>query len=216
MGSCLVRHEGREFLYYIGWSLGVTVPFYTFIGCAIREVGERAFTRVSRAPILGRSDVDPYLATAPWVTLEGGAWRMWYASGTDWEATSNGPLHRYHIKYAESDDGLEWRRQGVVSIDYADAGEYALTRPCVVRDGDTFRMWYSRRGPTYRIGYAESPDGISWTRKDSEAGIDVSPTGWDAQMIAYPFVLDHGGRRYLLYNGNDYGMTGIGWAVLEV
>jgi hypothetical protein len=33
-------------------------------------------------------------------------------------------------------------------------------------------------------------------------------------MIEYPFVFDHQGRRYLLYNGNDYGKTGVGLAVL--
>jgi hypothetical protein len=76
-------------------------------------------------------------------------------------------------------------------------------------------MWYSRRGSTYRIGYAESSDAIKWIRKDDEAGIDVSPEGWDSEMIEYPFVFDDSGRRYLLYNGNGYGATGIGWAVLE-
>jgi hypothetical protein len=28
-------------------------------------------------------------------------------------------------------------------------------------------------------------------------------------------VFDHGGHRYLLYNGNDYGRDGIGYAVAE-
>jgi hypothetical protein len=71
-------------------------------------------------------------------------------------------------------------------------------------------MWYSHRGKNYRIGYAESLDGLHWTRKDNEAGIHVSRSGWDSQMIEYPFVFDHQGSRYLLYNGNDYGKTGIG------
>jgi hypothetical protein len=215
MASCLVRDDESQLLYYIGWSLGVRVPFYTFVGCAISQDEGRTFTRVSRAPILPRSSVDPFLTTAPWVMRDGRRWRMWYASGTGWEETNEGPLHRYHIKYAESDDGVDWRRDGDVCIDYADGSEYAITRPCVVRDGDCYRMWYSRRGSTYRIGYAESSDAIKWTRKDEEAGIDVSSEGWDAEMIEYPFVCDEGEQRYLLYNGNGYGATGIGWAVLE-
>jgi hypothetical protein len=215
MASCLVRHDESQYLYYIGWSLGVTVPFYTFVGCALSEDQGQTFTRISRAPILPRSAEDPYITTAPWVLMDGSTWRMWYASGTGWEETERGPLHRYHIRYAESENGLEWRREGVVCIDYADETEYAITRPCIVRDGDTYRMWYCRRGESYRIGYAESGDGVSWTRKDAEAGIDVSADGWDSEMIEYPFVFDDGGRRYLLYNGNRYGSTGIGWAVLE-
>ena len=35
------------------------------------------------------------------------------------------------------------------------------------------------------------------------------------EMIAYPYVLDHQGRRYMLYNGNDYGRSGHGGAVFH-
>ena len=140
---------------------------------------------------------------------------MWYASGSGWDVTATGPLHRYNIRYAESDDGISWRREGVIAIDYADASEYALTRPCVVRTGGGYRMWYSRRGEAYRIGYAESDDGITWARRDADAGIDVAPDGFDSHMIEYPFVFEHAGSWYLLYNGNGYGATGIGWAALD-
>jgi hypothetical protein len=162
-----------------------------------------------------RSATDPYLTTTPWVLVEGGTWRMWYVSGTGWEVADEGPRHRYHIRYAESDDGLEWRREGAVSIDYGSEDEYAIARPCVVRDGDTYRMWFCHRGQAYRMGYAESGDGVSWVRDDARAGIDVSADGWDSEMIGYPCVFDHGDRRYLLYNGNGYGRTGIGWAALD-
>ena len=46
-------------------------------------------------------------------------------------------------------------------------------------------------------------------------GMDVSPNGWDSEMICYPYVFDHGRNRYMLYNGNGYGKTGFGLAVLE-
>jgi hypothetical protein len=73
-------------------------------------------------------------------------------------------------------------------------------------------MWYSYRGEAYRIGYAESLDGLEWTRLDEHAAIDVSPGSWDAEMIAYPCVFDWDGRRYMLYNGDGYGRTGLGVA----
>ena len=76
-------------------------------------------------------------------------------------------------------------------------------------------MWYCYRGGenTYRAGYAESSDAVSWTRKDSLAGIDVSDSGWDSEMICYPCVFSHKGLKYMLYNGNSYGGTGCGLAV---
>jgi hypothetical protein len=102
-----------------------------------------------------------------------------------------------------------------VAIDFACEQEYAISRPCVVRDGDCYRMWFSARGESYRLGYAESHDGLSWTRDDDAAGLHPSDRGWDSEMVAYPVVLDHRGRRYMLYNGNGYGLTGIGYATAD-
>lgn len=212
--SCLVQQDSERYLYYTGWTRGVSVPFYLFVGLAVSTDGGRTFEKVSSAPILERSAVDPYLTASPWVLVEGGLWRMWYVSGTDWTIEDGAPKHRYHIKYAESGDGVAWRRSGRVCIDYRDPSEHAISRPCVVRDPDRYRMWYASRGPSYRIGYAESSDGLEWERRDADVGLSVSRSGWDAEMIEYPIVFDVGGVRRMLYNGNGYGATGIGLAVL--
>lgn len=211
--SWIVNHDGLKYHYYSGWSLGVSVPFYFFVGLAISEDGGETYRRVSPSPILERNEIDPYLTASPCVLVEDGRWRMWYVSGTSWEMKDERPQHRYHIKYAESRDGIEWKREDIVSIDYKSEDEYAISRPCVVKDGDLYRMWYASRGDSYRIGYAESKDGLTWTRKDHESGIDISESGWDSEMLAYPYVFAHEGEYYMLYNGNDYGKTGIGVAV---
>ena len=213
--SSLVECEGRWYLYYTGWTRGVTVPFYFFGGVAVSDDGD-TFRRVSPAPILERNAVDPYLTASPWVLVDDGIWRMWYVSALQWTVEDGVPKHYYHIRYAESSDGLMWRRDGTVCIDFACADEHAFGRPCVIRDRDGgYRMWYWYRGEKYRIGYAESADGIVWRRRDADAGIEPSPSGWDAEMIEYPAVFDLGARRYMLYNGDGYGRTGIGLAVLE-
>jgi hypothetical protein len=215
MVSWIMDHDGKTYLYYAGWSLGVTVPFYFYLGLAISEDGGESFHKVSASPILGRNRVDPYLTGPACVLIEDGAWKMWYVSGSKWEMQGNRPKHYYHIKYAESTDGIHWDRQGVVCIDYGSSDEYAIARPCVIKDDGLYRMWYCQRGESYRIGYAESRDGIQWVRKDEEVGMDVSESGWDSEMNEYPFVFDHRGERYMLYNGNGYGKTGMGLAVLE-
>ena len=188
------------------------MPFYLNAGLAVSDDGGETFRRVSDAPLLDRSAVDPFLTASPWVLVENGTWRMWYVSGTGWCDSPNGPTHRYHIKYAESSDGVTWKRHGVVAIDYASPSEYAFGRPCVVYDAGLYRMWYWYRGAAYRIGYAESPDGISWTRKDHESVIGVSETGWDSDMVTYPHVFKLDDRWQMLYNGNGYGRTGFGLA----
>ena len=213
--SCLVQHGGRKFLYYTGWALGVSVPFYLNVGLAISE-GEGAFHRQSPAPMLDRCQVDPYLTASPWVLLEESRWRMWYVSGSAWDMIEGRARHKYHIKYPESQDGIRWTRQGIVCIDYA-GDEHAFGRPCVIRDDalGRYRMWYSVRGAAYRLGYAKSSDGITWQRQDSRAGLPVSSEGWDSEMIAYGIVFRHGEALQMLYNGNGYGRTGIGIATLS-
>ena len=213
--SCLVTDGSRRLLYYTGWARGITVPFYLTTGVAVSE-GGGPFTRLSDGPLLDRNAVDPFLTASPFVMRDAGAWRMWYVSGSRWVMTDAGPQHYYNIRHADSVDGLAWRRDGTVCIDYApDSDEYAFGRPFVLKDHDGYTMWYSVRGQRYVIGCAESSDGRTWTQKDRDGGLMPSTSGWDSEMVEYPWVLDHAGSRYLLYNGNDYGRTGVGLAIWE-
>jgi predicted GH43/DUF377 family glycosyl hydrolase len=214
MPSWTIDHDGKTYLYYIGWNLGVTVPFYNSIGLAVSADGGRTFERLSQGPILGRDTNDPFFTGSSCVLVEDTLWRMWYLSCSRWDVQDGQPKHYYHLKYAESEDGIHWKRTGLVAIAHKSEDEYAISRPSVIKDDALYRMWYSYRGESYRIGYAESADGIRWERKDDKAGIDVSPSGWDSEMIEYPFVFDHEGERYMLYNGDGYGESGIGLAVL--
>lgn len=210
--GCLVHDDGRTLLYYMGWNLGVTVPWRNSIGLAIRNGSDGPFVKYSCAPIVDRSDCDPFTLSYPFVLREPSGWRMWYGSNLQWSADKHDMNHV--IKYAESDDGVHWRRTGRIAIDIAPPEEYAACRPSVVRDGDRYHMWYCHRGEAYRLAHADSADGLTWTQR-ADPGIDVSSTGWDSEMIAYPCVFAHEGRTYLLYNGNDYGRAGFGLAVLE-
>jgi hypothetical protein len=84
-------------------------------------------------------------------------------------------------------------------------------------------MWFCYRGSrdfrdgedAYRIGYAHSTDMQKWCRQDDTVGIDVSESGWDSKMIAYPAVVTAKGRTLMFYNGNGFGVDGFGYATLE-
>ncbi len=214
MATWLAFHQGKKFLYYIGWNLGITVPFRNSIGLAISTEGNE-FVRYSNGPVIDRSMHEPHFCASCCVLPGEDFWRIWYLSCTGWRMREGKAEHTYHIKYAESHDGINWQRDGLVAIDFANDQEYAISRPSVIRDDNRWKMWYSYRGQSYRIGYAESEDARQWRRLDSQVGIDVSITGWDSEMIEYPHVFDHKGQRYMLYNGNGYGKTGFGLAVLE-
>jgi len=209
--SCSVAHGGQWYHYYTGVMLGQTVPFYYFVGLARSADLDAPATKVSLAPLLPFNSVDPYLTASPFVMIDEGRWRMWYMSGVKWDVVDGKPKHYYHLKYAESDDGVSWTRTGRVVIDF-DRDEYAISRPSVLRDKNGYHMWFASRGDVYRINYARSSDGYDWTRVGRALTSDSS--AWDSEMQCYPHVFDCGGRRYMLYNGNAYGKTGFGLAML--
>lgn len=210
--GCLVVESGRRWLYYLGWRLATDVPWRNSIGLAVADGDGVQFEKISDDPVLGLSDVDPFSVSYPWILRERDRWRMWYGSNLAWGASQESMRHV--IKVAESADGKRWVPSGQVAVPLREDGlEYAVARPCVIRDPGGYRMWFSRRSPDYRIGYADSVDGLTWTRRDTLAGIEPSPGGWDGRATEYACVFDAGGERYMLYNGDDYGRQGFGLAV---
>jgi predicted GH43/DUF377 family glycosyl hydrolase len=209
--SCIIEIDNKKYLYYLGWNLGITVPWRNSIGLAI-ENADGGFTRNSLAPLLDRNDADPYSISYPFILFDEGIYRMWYGSNLNWGSKQEEMAHL--IKYAESNDGVNWKREGRIALNFKNEEEYAMSRPFVIKENGIYKMWYSYRGKAYRIGYAESTDALNWIRKDEEAGIDVSEEGWDSETVEYPFIFDHENERYMLYNGNAYGKTGFGLAKL--
>ncbi|MEQ8390863.1 MAG: hypothetical protein RIB30_07700 [Thalassospira sp.] len=211
--SCVIEREDGLYLYYLGWNPGSTVRMHLFGGLAISKDQGETFNRWSEAPILERSPTDPYLNTAPWVIWDRDQWRIYYVSGTEW---LHKDLPKYLIKTATSIDGKVWDRKGDICIDFASDNEVALARPYVIKSGGKYRMWFSHKGENYRMGYAESKDGLNWTRTDESCTLTVSDHGFDSEMIEYAAVVEYFGRQYVFYNGNNYGSGGIGLAVREL
>lgn len=221
MPSCLIRDGDKLRLYYIGWNVIGTVPYRVSIGLAVSDDGGRSFQRYSVGPVFDRSLDEPYFVTTPCVLRDGGIWRMWYTSCTGWKEINGRWEPSYHVKYAESPDGLRWKPSGISCIDYGEA--CSIARPCVVMHAGLYKMLYSYRSivdyrsdrsNAYRFGYAESSDGIDWERMDDRVGIEKSAEGWDSEMLEYGWMQEHAGETYLLYNGNGFGRSGFGIARL--
>jgi hypothetical protein len=210
----LVHSEGKIYMYYVGWVAGGKTRFQNATGLAISEDSGQSFSRVSRAPILQRTNEEPIGTGSVCVVRESNLWRMWYTCFVEWANGAGAAQHYYHIRYAESRNGIDWVRTGHVAIDFENVAEHTIGKPMVIKDLDGYKMWYSYRGgrDSYRIGFASSSDGLTWNRNDSQAGIDVSESGWDSEMVEYAFVFSAGGERYMVYNGNQFGQSGLGLA----
>jgi hypothetical protein len=213
IGNCYVA-DGIRYMLFMGWQ---NPPGGHWRGDIGRLIVKPDLTleleRLDR--FLGVSAVDPISLSYPWVTQNyDGTYQMWYGSTATWDAGNGEMLHI--INYASSVDGHQWNCHGL-AVPYEVGVAQAFSRPSVLGDPENgYEMWFSYRngtGQKYRIGYATSPDGKEWNLALEKAGIDVSPEGWDANMIEYPFVFTHKDTRYMLYNGDGYGFTGFGLAV---
>lgn len=206
----------RQYIYYIGWNLMKNVPWVNTIGMAVYDKVSDNCKKYSPAPILDRSIEDPLSVSYPFVRKSGEKYQMWYGSHLTW---GNSTFERYDfnhvIKYAESDDGIHFRRSSRICIEGDGEKEYAFTRPSVLFENEIYKMWYAYRGEKYRIGYAESKDGIHFERKDDTIDLTPSGNGWESEEVSYPFVFLHQSRHYMLYCGNEYGKSGFGIAVEE-
>lgn len=214
--TSVVEHDGKLYMYYVGYQLGHKVRYFQFQGLAVSEDGGESFTRLQRVPVIDRSDAELTNRTSAFVMRDGGIFKMWYVGGSDWIMARGKPLPVYNMRYLESPDGVRWGPEGRVVIDFASDDEHAFGRPWVINEPGLWRMFYSVRSHSkgYRLGYAESTDGLTWSRKDDQVGIDVSPEGWDSEMVQYSSVITVANQTYMFYNGNNCGQTGFGYAVL--
>jgi len=214
MMSWIAGEGAQRGLYYIGWNIRTTVPFHVTIGVA-REQPDGSWRRHD-APILDRGIDDPWFCSNPCVLSDEEGWQMWYLAGRGWEEVSGRLSPSYDVRHARSQDGLRWFDRGRNALGL-EGDEFAIARPSVLRDAEGYTMWACARSRTrpYRLIAARSTDGIAWRRAPELAELPPAATGWDSEMIAYPHVFLHLGRRWMLYCGNGFGQSGFGLAVWD-
>jgi len=205
----------RSFMYYTGWMEGKNVLYHPSIGLASYNPDIKAFVRSSLAPIIHRSSISPIGHHCPCVIYDGMFYRMFYSSLTAWENMDGEKRSYYCIGQSRSTDGRIWDMFQYSIIHGADN----FARPCIIYEDGKYKMWYSYSKydeHRYRIGYAESVDrGITWETQHDKIEFDVGPSGsFDSDMMAYPYIFNYQGIKYMLYNGNDFGKKGIGYGII--
>lgn len=216
--SCAIKINSDIYLYYSGWTRGWKEPlFRTSIGVAVSHDNGTTFEKYSRAPIFDWSDDDPISVICPCVYKKGNEYIMIYSSTEKWEEIDGKFYSWYFTKCATSRDAIHWIREKNNVIPRK-SGENHIGRVSVLPTEHGYEGWYGytlEEGGQYRIGYGVSYDGKEWIRKDEESGIGLSESGWDSEAQAYPYVIKWSGKRYMFYNGNQFGYDGMGLAVEE-
>lgn len=214
IGNMYCDNHGNDNILFMGWQIPEGGHWRGDVGKIL--VKNKLDMKLNpKEAFMSVDEEDKVSLSYPWVEFHDGIYKMWYGSTIDWSSENGEMIHV--IKYATSADGETWTKHGV-AIPYELGVAQAFSRPSVIIDESGYHMWYSYRngrGTAYRIGYSHSQDGINWINQLDKVGLDINSKGWDSEMICYPFVFDHHGRRFMLYNGNDFGREGFGLAELE-
>lgn len=215
-------HNGKVYLFYVGWSRGESVPYSNWMGMAISEDGGATFRKSFKGPILDRTRDEVYSATGLICVPHQGSWYGWYATGTNWIPVNGRLEHTYELRSCRSENLVDWIRPNEPVLPARLPNE-SNTRPTVISLNDQWHMWFCYRGTldfrdgsdSYRIGHAWSTDLVHWTRNDDGVGIAPSSDGWDSRMLAYPCVVAVRDKILMFYSGNGFGRSGFGYAELE-
>jgi hypothetical protein len=155
----------------------------------------------------------------PNVIKDGSGYKMWYS-----RVKVTGAVISYVTAHASSPDGITWTKvpgagaNGAV-LENSGLADHFDTKmaffPCVIKDGSTYRMWYTGLNgeDEYGIGYATSTDGIAWT---------VTPgTGHGGSILegaATGSVLKSGDGYKIWFigeTGMDYATSGLSVGVYD-
>lgn len=215
--TCSVTESksGKLYFYYAGFELGTKIRYRLLTGLTIMDK-ELKLIKKHPTPVLERTPTELFFRCGPFCIYDTkiDMYKMWYVAGSDWISIENKKMPVYEIKYLESKDGISWPDEGEVCIRIENENEHGFGRPYVIQHDSLYKMFYSIRIKHfgYRLGYAESYDGIKWDRKDHLMNLDVSKEGWDSDMLAYSSVIEINKKLVMFYNGNGFGKTGFGYA----
>lgn len=211
IGNCYAVGT-KTYLTFMGWQNPKNAHWRGDIGRLIVNP-DFTLSLAEEKPLIAADETDPTSLSYPWVSGSEGSYSMWYGSTINWDTGNGEMLHV--LRHAMSHDGHSWKKTGH-TVPYDIGTAQAFSRPTLASDELGQHMWFSYRtgklNDHYKIGYAKSEDGIAWSLQLDRCSLLPSGTTWESEMTEYPFVFQHHGQRYMLYNGNAFGKTGFGLA----
>lgn len=130
--SSYVKHDNKEYLYYVGYERSVKVPFTLFPGVAVGNVND-GFKRVKRVPFYDRTEKYPYSMAAPFVMKDEGKFKLWLWLGAEWTKVNNKDYLSAKIGYAESENGIDFTLINDNCIVPERSKEFSVGRPWVLK-----------------------------------------------------------------------------------
>lgn len=170
-------------LFYTGWTTKQKTPYSHAIGLATFDDKKNKFIRINDGPILSVNENIPYLANSAFVINN----KMWFCNGTGW--IDNNPTYQICLAELINDNWIVNKNFNPVGLK-----NEINSRPFVRNNN----IYFSKKSINNKYQIF----------KDNEKIIAPSDEGWDNEMVCYPYLFE----KYMFYNGNGYGKTGIGVA----
>ncbi len=211
--------------------------FVVLFFCILNAKSQENWVKFDENPVLQRDTVfaslspDFYAISDNWVLKEGTVYKMWYTCGG-----FNYPTDEFNLKaricYCESEDGINWEKYAsnpVLDVAYGDGWDSlgvetvsVIIDPAATPD-QRYKMWYAGvtgTDGTYNLGYAFSPDGLTWTKHLDPILTVGGALEWDNGFLEGPSVIkDESGYKmwYAAFDGvfeggATDGFVNIGYA----
>lgn len=140
----------------------------------------------------------------PAVIKDGDTYKMWYSG------YGASPLYWWNL-YCDSTNGTTWSNHQMV-VGRGSEGTYDTTHAfvsSVIKDGSTYKMWYTGVAANYTIIYCNSMNGTTWS--GFQMVVDIGDEGtYDATRSAYPHVIKDDTTYKMWYSGYD----GSNWRII--
>jgi len=160
------------------------------------------WTKYADNPVLdiGLSGSWEKSVTGATVVYNESVYHMWY-SGTDSFGVTR-------LGYATSPDRIVWTKYAnnpVMDVGPSGAWDAGLLWGDVIFTDSLYQLWYvGWDSVNVRIGYATSPDAITWTKYADNPVLDIGLSGsWEAGGVSSPSIIYDDGTYHLWYGGGE-------------
>lgn len=216
MPSSIVSLEnGVKYMYYVGWSKRIDVPYNNSTGLAISKDNGITWEKYSEGPVFGNCANEPgFVGTVDVKRMKEDNWLMIYSS-CRWEMIDGKQEPVYDIKPAYSKDGINWTASKDTLIELeGEEGGIAAAR---IHFQPEFNiMYYSLRNKrdyrTNPINSYKIKSAIYVGDKFVKNQLSEMELGEGENMNAYPFLIEEEDKFIMFYNGCDFGKGGISYA----
>ena len=210
IASQILKIGNKYFLYYVGWTRGLKVPYFSSIGLAISKKIIGPYKKIYNAPIISQSKENPYFVATCFVKKDKN-YKMYLTSNTEWKKKHKVSTPRYLIKSSISSDGINWKHEDNEVIGFQNRNETAITRPWIIEYKKKDIMFFSLKKKQYEIETAIYKN-KKWVRKRMFK-FSKKSNKFDSDSQEYSTILKFKDKYVMFYNGNNYGKDGIGYAV---